>query len=88
MGTRWGTGQYSFLFGGDAQALDHILVNDAIRPRSTRMAYGRSNADLPESLRNDGTRPERLSDHDMSARFVSVGGRHGLADVHARGDEQ
>ena len=64
--------QYSFVFDGNAQALDHILVNRLALPRVTRMAYARSNADFPESLRGDATRPERLSDHDAAIVYFAL----------------
>ena len=64
--------QYSFVFDGNAQALDHVLVNELALTRFTRMAYARSDADFPESLRGDATRPERLSDHDAGARLLRV----------------
>ena len=64
--------QYSFVFDGNAQALDHILVNSLALARVTRMAYARSNADFPESLRGDATRPERLSDHDAAVAYFAL----------------
>jgi uncharacterized protein len=63
--------QYSFVFDGNAQALDHILVNGLALARVTRVAYARSNADFPESLRGDPTRPERLSDHDAAIAYFA-----------------
>jgi uncharacterized protein len=66
--------QYSFVFGGNAQALDHVLVNGLALRRFTRMSYARSNADFPESLRGDPTRPERLSDHDAAVAYFSFPG--------------
>ena len=65
-------GQYSFVFDGNAQALDHILVNSLALSSVTRMAYARSNADFPESLRGDATRPERLSDHDAAIAYFAL----------------
>lgn len=56
--------RYSYIFGGHAQQLDHALASPALSPLVTRLAHGRVNADFPEIYRNDGTRPERLSDHD------------------------
>src|SRR5207247_703629 len=56
--------RYSYSFDGDAQALDHELVNSNLMTRFNRVAYGRMDADYPESFRNDPNRPERLSDHD------------------------
>lgn len=37
----------------------------------TGIAYARSNADFPESFRNDANRPERLSDHDMPVAYFT-----------------
>ena len=63
--------QYSFVFDGNAQALDHVLVDELALNRFSRVAYGRVDADFPESLRSDATRPERISDHDpVLAYFV------------------
>ena len=66
--------QYSYVFDGNAQTIDHVLVNEAARRRFSRMAYARSNADFPESLRSDPTRPERLSDHDMPVAYFVLPG--------------
>ncbi len=61
--------QYSFVFEGNAQALDHILVNRLALELVTRTGYARSNADFPESLRSDPSRPERVSDHDAAIAY-------------------
>jgi hypothetical protein len=61
--------RYSYVFDGSAQVLDHIIVNDHARQRLSRVHYTRSNADFPESYRSDGTRPERLSDHDVPVAY-------------------
>jgi predicted extracellular nuclease len=63
--------RYSFLFGGNAQELDHILITQNLLPRADGLAYARMNADFPETLRNDGLRPERLSDHDPLVAYFS-----------------
>jgi len=34
--------------------------------------YARNDADFPESLRNDASRPERVSDHDMPVAYFAV----------------
>jgi uncharacterized protein len=62
-------GQYSFVFDGNAQALDHVVVNSTTFKRFSRIVYARSNADFPESLRGDPTRPERVSDHDAIVAY-------------------
>ncbi len=57
--------RYSYVYNGDAQALDHILVSAGMRARLTRFAYARFNADFPET--------SRLSDHDAPVAFFNVG---------------
>jgi hypothetical protein len=64
--------RYSFVFDGSAQELDHVLVTDNLRPFVTRFGYGRNNADFPESYRGEGTRPERISDHDPVVAFFKT----------------
>ncbi|HEX2453705.1 MAG TPA: lamin tail domain-containing protein [Vicinamibacterales bacterium] len=66
--------QYSFVFDGNAQALDHVLVNDLALRRFSRLSYARSNADFPESLRGDAARAERVSDHDAIVAYFSFPG--------------
>jgi endonuclease/exonuclease/phosphatase family metal-dependent hydrolase len=56
--------QYSYSFDGNAQILDHALVNGNLLAVTSTAQYVRVDADFPESFRNDPTRPERLSDHD------------------------
>src|SRR5262249_47399019 len=56
--------RYSFSFDGNAQVLDHALVNPNLLKAFFEAQYVRVDADFPESFRNDPTRPERLSDHD------------------------
>ena len=74
LGDTLGADQYSYVFDGNAQAIDHILVNEAARRRFSRMVYARSNADFSESLRSDAARPERLSDHDMPVAYFVLPG--------------
>lgn len=64
--------RYSYVFGGSAQALDHILVNKAAQERALKFGYARLDADFPEVYRNDATRPERLSDHDAAILYLSL----------------
>lgn len=63
--------RYSYVYDGIAQVLDHILVNDMAGKRFVEMQYARSNADFPESYRNDAARPERVSDHDMPVAYFA-----------------
>lgn len=66
--------QYSFSFDGNAQVLDHVLVNAPMLKRFTRMAYARVDADFPEAFRGDTSRPERISDHDAPVAFFTFPG--------------
>lgn len=61
--------RYSLLFEGNAQALDHVLVNGPMLAQNTRFAYGRYNADFSDSYAADSNRPERLSDHDAPVAY-------------------
>jgi len=65
--------RYTYVFQGDAQVLDHILVSSAALPRVTRFAHARFNADFAETLRNDASRPERISDHDAPVAYLYAG---------------
>jgi len=61
--------QYSFVFNGSAQVLDHIVVNSTLLSRFSRFAYARNDADFPEVYRSDPNRSERISDHDMPVAY-------------------
>ena len=64
--------RYSYNFSGNAQALDHILVNVPMQSRLARFQYARCNADFPESYRSSFNRPERVSDHDIPIAFIDM----------------
>lgn len=64
--------RYSYLFDGNAQVLDHILVNPNLLSRFGRMAFARVDADFPEVMRNDPNRPERFSDHDAPVAYFTL----------------
>ena len=65
--------RYSYVFGGNAQVLDHVLVNDGMLARLTGFAYARNNADFPESFESDFSVTTRVSDHDAPvASFMAV----------------
>ncbi len=61
--------RYSYSFGGSAQVLDHILVNEKALAAKSRFSIARLDADFPEIYRNDETRPERISDHDAPVAY-------------------
>lgn len=58
--------QYSYSFDGNAQTIDHVLVNQAMwmATASRRIAHARIDADFPESARSSASTAVRLSDHD------------------------
>lgn len=64
--------RYSFSFDGSAQVLDHIIVNNAALSSVARFEFARNNADFPDILRNDATRPERISDHDAPVAYFRL----------------
>jgi len=63
--------RYSFVFAGNPQVLDHVIVTESMRKRFSRLAFGRSNADFPEAFRALADRPERLSDHDAAVAYFA-----------------
>ena len=73
--------RYSFVFGGNAQTLDHVLANEETILASTAFGldHARINADFPEIARNDVTSPARLSDHDPLVAYFEVRRRADLA---------
>jgi hypothetical protein len=64
--------RYSFVFNGNAQELDHILITQNLESRLAGLQYGRANADFPDSLRNDAARAERTSDHDPLVAYFTI----------------
>ena len=73
--------RYSFVFGGNAQTLDHVLANEETILASTAFGldHARINADFPEIARNDITSPSRLSDHDPVVAYFEIRRRADLA---------
>jgi predicted extracellular nuclease len=65
--------RYSYVFDGNAQALDHILVSQVLQRRVNQFLYARNNADFPESFRNDANSPRRISDHDPAMVYLLLG---------------
>jgi Predicted extracellular nuclease len=64
--------KYSYTYDGNAQAIDHMIVSPAFVRNVKGFGYLRVNADFPESLRNDDSRPERYSDHDPAIALFSL----------------
>lgn len=61
--------RYSYAFEGNAQVLDHILVNPVFMKHLVGFRYARINADFPEIYKYDASRVERYSDHDPAVAF-------------------
>lgn len=64
--------KYSYTFDGNAQAIDHIVISPAFANCVKGFGYLRVNAEFPESLRNEDSRPERYSDHDPAIALFSL----------------
>ncbi len=63
--------RYSYVFDGNAQTLDHMIISDTLKNNIKGFGFVRVNADFPESMRNDETRPERFSDHDPAIAYFT-----------------
>jgi uncharacterized protein len=64
--------RYSYVFGGSAQVLDHIVVNQALLDSATAdLHYVRVNADFAYDNAGDPTVPVRSSDHDPALVHVT-----------------
>ena len=68
--------RYSYVFDGQAQNLDQVLVNGALIADTVarRLEHPRINADFPAVDRNDPTTPRHLSDHDPVVGYFEVAG--------------
>jgi hypothetical protein len=68
--------QYSFIFEGTPQVLDHVLLNHFALVRFTRYAVGRFDADFPTTpaaaFASDPARPEAVSDHDAPVAYFDL----------------
>jgi uncharacterized repeat protein (TIGR01451 family) len=66
--------RYSYIFDGQTQNIDHVLVNSALIADtvSRRIEHPRINADFPAVDRNDPGTPRRLSDHDPVVGYFEV----------------
>lgn len=68
--------RYSFVFDGNAQSLDHVLVNQTLVSATTarRIEHARISSDFPETDRNDLTDAVRHADHDPVVTFLEFAG--------------
>jgi len=63
--------QYSYNFDGNAQTLDHILLNHRALVFLTRFAYARDDSDF--AVKNyESTNELRISDHDQPVAYFSL----------------
>ncbi len=62
--------RYSFIFGGNAQVLDHALTSSGLDELVRDFSYGRGNTDAAVDLINDDNTLLRASDHDGLVLFV------------------
>jgi len=63
-------GQYSFIFAGSAQVLDHTLTSSNLETLVTGFEFARGNADVPASFVDDETNTMRSSDHDGLVLYI------------------
>ncbi|MFL6283710.1 MAG: hypothetical protein ACJ74Q_11275, partial [Pyrinomonadaceae bacterium] len=64
--------RYSYSFDGNAQVLDHVIVNPNAGAILSRFAYAREDADQPVKDYEDGNIPDRISDHDQPIGYFSL----------------
>jgi hypothetical protein len=68
--------RYSYIFDGESQLLDTILLSDALNNDITYVNILHVNADFAHTLANDTSErrlPYRSSDHDIPIVFVNLG---------------
>jgi predicted extracellular nuclease len=61
--------RYSYVFQGNAQTLDHFVITQSMFRHLMDFQFARLNADYSEILRNDSSRVERFSDHDVTVAY-------------------
>lgn len=64
--------RYTYNFDGNAQAIDHALVNAAMLPSVSRFVVAHLDSDFPNIFYGDPTRPERLADHDATLAYFDL----------------
>ncbi|MFN0111172.1 MAG: Calx-beta domain-containing protein [Blastocatellia bacterium] len=66
--------RYSFVFDGNAQSLDHAIVNAAVIAATSarRVEHARINGDFPETDRNSTVTVQRLADHDPLVVYLQL----------------
>ncbi|MEM1319835.1 MAG: T9SS type A sorting domain-containing protein [Bacteroidota bacterium] len=64
--------QYSFIFRGNSQILDHILSNELTDITVKGAQFARGNADNPITFLDDNKVPYKASDHDGLVLFMEL----------------
>ncbi len=64
--------RYSFVEGGNAQVLDHILTSRALAGYVRDVQMGRGNADAPAASASDPTTALRAADHDGMVVYLET----------------
>jgi predicted extracellular nuclease len=77
--------RYSYNFDGNAQVLDHILLNQPALLHMNRFHYDRVDSDFPVKFYADFNRPERISDHDNPIVYLTLAARTKPADYDGDG---
>jgi len=65
--------QYSYIYRGNSQILDHCLTTDLEGMTASKLQFVRANADNHENSKYDDTNPLRVSDHDGFVFFLDLG---------------
>jgi endonuclease/exonuclease/phosphatase family metal-dependent hydrolase len=64
--------RYSYVYNGDAQALDHIVLTSSFNNYARYFKFVHANSDYPEYFENDASTPIGCSDHDGAVfRFTT-----------------
>ncbi len=64
--------RYSFVYNGDAQALDHMVVSSGFMNYIRYFKFVHANSDYPEAFATDDSTPIATSDHDGAVlRFTT-----------------
>jgi len=64
--------QYSFIFRGSSQVLDHSLTTTNLERMITDFTFARGNSDVPANLVEDDTSELRSSDHDGVVLYIKM----------------
>jgi uncharacterized protein len=75
--------RYTFIFEGNSQVLDHILINSALEARLEHQDIAHFNTDFPDSFGEDSTIALRSSDHDPLVSYYCTDATVPTLDVSA-----